>query len=99
MTNEQVKVFKAFCEVKRLEILYLLKHGEQCACTLLEKLSLTQSGLSYHMKVLIDSGIVLARQEGKWVYYRLSEEGKKNAIAILEDLLTPVTKAKTCCEK
>ena len=64
----------------RLEILDLLKNGEECACNLLEKLDLTQSGLSYHMKILIESGIVTARQEGKWVYYTISEQGRQKII-------------------
>ncbi|EGL49394.1 transcriptional regulator, ArsR family, partial [Streptococcus dysgalactiae subsp. equisimilis SK1249] len=63
------KIFKAFSVAIRLEILDLLKNGEECACDLLEKLDLTQSGLSYHMKILIESGIVTAREDGKWVYY------------------------------
>ena len=74
------KIFKAFSVAIRLEILDLLKNGEECACDLLEELDLTQSGLSYHMKILIESGIVTAREEGKWVYYSISEQGRQKII-------------------
>ena len=74
------KIFKAFSVAIRLEILDLLKNGEECACNLLEELDLTQSGLSYHMKILIESGIVTAREEGKWVYYTISEQGRQKII-------------------
>ena len=74
------KIFKAFSVAIRLEILDLLKNGEECACDLLEKLDLTQSGLSYHMKILIESGIVTAREEGKWVHYTISEQGRQKII-------------------
>ena len=74
------KIFKAFSVAVRLEILDLLKNGEVCACVLLEKLDLTQSGLPYHMKILIESGIVTAREEGKWVYYTISEQGRQKII-------------------
>ncbi len=74
------KIFKAFSVAIRLEILDLLKNGEECACDLLEKLDLTQSGLSYHMKILIESGIVTAREDGKWVYYTISEQGRQKII-------------------
>ena len=74
------KIFKAFSVAVRLEILDLLKNGEVCACGLLEKLDLTQSGLSYQMKILIESGIVTAREEGKWVYYTISEQGRQKII-------------------
>ncbi len=31
-----------------------------------------QSKLSFHLKTLKDAGLVLMRQEGRWVYYRLN---------------------------
>ena len=63
--QKNAKVFKALCDEKRLAILEQLRSGEKCACILLEQLDLTQSGLSYHMKILCESGIVSSRQEGK----------------------------------
>ena len=89
--QEHAKVFKAFCDPKRLAILEELRSGEKCACKLLEPLDLTQSGLSYHMKILCESGIVISRQEGKWTYYRLSLSGRDKALALLEKLATTGT--------
>ena len=84
-----VKLFKALSDPNRLAIMALLREGEKCACVLLERLELTQPGLSYHMKVLCGSGLVESRQEGKWTHYRLSEEGRRQAVALLLDLTTP----------
>ncbi|MBP1565880.1 MAG: winged helix-turn-helix transcriptional regulator [Oscillospiraceae bacterium] len=72
-------VFKAFCDENRIRILELLTNGEKCACRLLEALNITQPTLSHHMKILIDSGIVSGRKEGKWMYYSISAEGLKKA--------------------
>lgn len=93
--QKEAKVFKAFCDPRRLAILEELRKGETCACVLLEPLDLTQSGLSYHMKILCQSGIVISRQEGKWTYYRLSPEGRQKAMALLKALTTPHTEKKT----
>ena len=82
------KIFKAFSVAIRLEILDLLKNGEECACNLLEELDLTQSGLSYHMKILIESGIVTAREDGKWVYYTISEQGRQKIIELFIEATT-----------
>ena len=87
--KEHVKVFKALCDEKRLRILELLCGGEKCACVLLEQLDLGQSGLSYHMKVLVESGIVESRQEGKWTHYKVSEKGRDYAVTLLKELTTP----------
>ena len=70
------RVFKALCDPKRLAILEELRGGEKCACVLQEPMELTQSGLSYHMKVLCESGLVESRQEGKWTHYQLSRTGR-----------------------
>ena len=79
-------IFKALCDEKRLSILELLKGGEKCACVLMEELNIAQSALSYHMKILCESGIVTSRQEGKWTYYTISKSGREYAIKRLTEL-------------
>lgn len=91
---ENAKVFKAFCDEKRLRILELLQTGEKCACKLLEELDISQPTLSHHMKILCDSGAVTGRREGKWTHYSLSARGIERAGALLASL----TAAKTLCE-
>ena len=95
--RQDARIFKALCDPKRLAILEQLRGGEKCACILLESLDLTQSGLSYHMKVLCDSGIVASRQEGKWTHYRLSAEGGAWAVERLRAILTPETEQEHYC--
>jgi len=88
---EHAKVFKAFCDETRLEVLELLQSGEKCACVLLERVSVGQSTLSHHMKILVESGIVAARKEGKWTYYSISAEGSEYATGLLKQLTTVTT--------
>lgn len=95
--QEDAKVFKALCDPKRLAILEQLRSGEKCACVLQEPLDLTQSGLSYHMKILCDSGLVVSRQEGKWTHYSLSEAGRDRAVRLLIEITTPqISRPKDC---
>ena len=86
------KVFKAFCDVNRLQILELLRSGEKCACVLLEDLQISQSTLSYHMKILCDCGIVVGRTEGKWTHYSISDQGSQKA----KELLAELTRKTVC---
>ena len=95
--QEDAKIFKALCDPKRLAILEQLRSGEKCACVLQEPMDLTQSGLSYHMKILCDSGIVTSRQEGKWTHYRLSASGGAWALERLQAILTPDTEQNDTC--
>ncbi len=95
------KVFKAFCDEKRLAILELLRSGEKCACILIDNMEIGQSSLSYHMKILCDSGIVESRQEGKWTHYKISEQGSNNAMLLLKAITTPKaeTEPNSCCNR
>ena len=84
--EENAKVFKAFCDVNRLSILAMLQNGEKCACKILAEMQISQSTLSHHIKILVESGIVSARKEGKWTHYSLSAEGTQYAKKLLNEL-------------
>ena len=96
------KVFKAFCDENRLQILGLLRSGEKCACKLLDELQIGQSTLSHHMKILCDSGVVRGRKEGKWVHYSIDPAGAEQARRLLAQQLTLLPfpeKDEGCCCK
>lgn len=93
---EHAKVFKALCDPKRLAILEQLRSGEKCACVLQEPLELSQSGLSYHMKILCESGIVTSRQEGKWTHYQINPAGRDYALELLQKLTIPIGEQCQC---
>lgn len=96
----EARIFKAFCDEKRLRILDLLQGGEKCVCALIEEIDLPQSTLSYHMKILCESGVVEGRQEGKWTHYSIHKQGMARAAEILKvfSLMRPVRqKNQSCC--
>ena len=98
--DAQARIFKALCDPRRLQILELLRGGEKCACILTDALGMPQSSLSYHMKILCDSGIVAGREEGKWTHYRISAQGSAQAVALLRELtlVSGEDAGKSCCE-
>ena len=95
--KQQSTVFKALSDERRLRILSLLKGGEKCACVLIEEMDMPQSSLSYHMKILCESGIVSGREEGKWTHYRIDSEGSRKALQLLSEITT-VTEYEDCCD-
>lgn len=91
MTNlETAKMFKAFSDERRLEILELLQDRKRCAKELMEELDIGQSTLSHHMKVLCDSKVVEMQREKNFVFYSISEEGSNH----VKDILGGLTKVK-----
>jgi len=64
--------FRALSDPIRLQVVELLRSQELCVCELCEKLDVSQSKLSFHLKALKDAALVRPRQEGRWVYYSLN---------------------------
>ena len=62
----------------------LSKKGELCTHELAEYTNIPQSSVSYHMKILCDSGLVKRRRDGKWTYFRLCPIGTE---ALREELM------------
>lgn len=65
-------IFRALSDRTRLRILNLLRGGELCVCDLVDVLDVPQPTASRHLAYLRKTGLVLARKEGLWHYYRLS---------------------------
>lgn len=65
--------FKALADAKRLQIMYeLTRKGSVCVCDLQEIVEMTQSKLSYHLKILLDAGLITRETRGTWSYYELN---------------------------
>lgn len=88
---DYVAVFKVISEETRLKIIDMLSCGEMCACDILEKLSITQSTLSYHMNLLTKSELIFARKDGSWMRYRLNDSKFKDLKSFLDKISTDKT--------
>ena len=63
--------YSALAEPSRRRILDLLRDGERSVTELVTHLDLSQPGVSKHLKVLRDAGLVQVRPEGKRRWYGL----------------------------
>jgi ArsR family transcriptional regulator, arsenate/arsenite/antimonite-responsive transcriptional repressor len=86
------QVFKALADRHRVKILNrLLSAGGEaiCACDFEELLGLKQPTVSYHLKQLLNAGIVERERRGSYAYFSLSP----GALQRVGDLLTPAVRA------
>ncbi len=70
-------MFKALGDPTRVRLLSLIAaqpEREACICDLVEPVGLSQPTVSHHMKQLVEVGIVVREQRGRWAFYRLVEE-------------------------
>jgi DNA-binding transcriptional ArsR family regulator len=73
--REFLSIAKALSDESRARVLMFLGGGELCLCQIIEMLGLAPSTVSKHMTVLHHAGLVDARREGRWTYYRLPGRG------------------------
>jgi DNA-binding transcriptional ArsR family regulator len=66
-------ITKALADENRLRAIMMLRDRELCACQVIEVLGLAPSTVSKHMTILRQAGLVEARKEGRWMYYRLPQ--------------------------
>jgi ArsR family transcriptional regulator len=67
--------FHALSDPLRLQIIELLRNRELCVCDLCEALNVSQSKLSFHLKILKEANLLSNRQQGRWVYYQINSDG------------------------
>ena len=74
-------VAKALSDPIRVQMIHLLQqHPDLCTCEFEELLGLAQSKVSYHLKVLLEAGLVNRETYGTWSHYHLRKP------AVLEQL-------------
>lgn len=90
--------FKALADQKRLEILYeLCQRGKTCVCDLTEAFEMTQSKLSYHLKVLLDANLITKEVKGTWNYYALNETEINETLSVQLCKVFSKTHKDDCC--
>lgn len=92
--GEYVPALKALSDETRLSILDALSCGESCACELLKTFEFSQPTLSYHMRILTESGLVIGRKDGQWVRYTVDEKKYSEVVSFLKEIGTK----SQCCK-
>ncbi len=68
------RVFKALADRHRVRIVNLLAGVEDavCVCKLMPALGLAQATVSYHLKLLVEAGLLERERRGRFAHYRLA---------------------------
>jgi len=91
-----VPVLKALADETRLEILHMLHNQELCACKIQEHFKISQPTLSYHMKILMVSGLVTARKEGLWMQYSINTKNFEATRNLLDFYINSTNQESDC---
>ena len=74
-------IFKALSDPIRLQILKKLYTEESvCVCKLVDMFDVSQSKLSYHLKLLLSANLISKTSQGKWNYYSVNKDSEARVL-------------------
>jgi len=80
------RTFKALGDPTRIRLLSLIAAsdgGEACICDLTDPVGLSQPTVSHHMRQLVDAGLAVREQRGRWAYFRVVDDALDRAARAL----------------
>lgn len=95
----QARLFRGFADPSRLAILEVVRDGALTVSEIVQATGLTQSNVSNHLGCLRDCGLVTATQQGRFVYYELSDKRVGQLLRLADELLADVAKGVYECTR
>jgi DNA-binding transcriptional ArsR family regulator len=85
--ERQAEICKALGNVKRLQIIYLLKEGAMTAGEIAAALETTPANASQHLHAMRQAGILESNRQGSNIYYRVADESVLEALGMVRMVL------------
>jgi ArsR family transcriptional regulator len=83
LPDESVTLLQAVADPVRWTVLHRLADRPSCVCDIQEHVPIAANLLSYHLKVLRDTGLVTATRRGRWIDYALAPDAHDRIAAAL----------------
>lgn len=68
----ETNIFKVLSDAQRREILVMLKKGRMNAGEIAEALNITPAALSYHLKLLKSTDLIMEYKQKNFIYYEIN---------------------------
>ena len=74
-TEQFVRITRALADPRRMELLQRIAAKKEMACSALaDECPVSQPTVSHHIKELVTAGLIKARRQAKYSYYRLDQK-------------------------
>ena len=87
------RMFKALGDPTRVKLLSVIApDGQACIGDLTDPVGLSQPTVSHRMRLLVEAGLAIREQRGKWAYFHIAPDALHALSAALQpgrDLTTP----------
>lgn len=94
----KVNLIHGFSNKTRLQILESLLNKEKTVSQIVDELAINQSSISQHLACLRGCGLIVSRQAGKYVYYRIRNEKIHQLLLMFDEVLLEVENDMNTCE-
>jgi len=80
------RLFAALGNTARVRLVNLLAGSDEpvCFCNLADPVGLAPATVSEHLKKLVEAGLVLREERGKWAYYAIDDEAFERVVALAD---------------
>jgi ArsR family transcriptional regulator, cadmium/lead-responsive transcriptional repressor len=95
----KAKLFRGLADPSRLAIVEALRSGEKAVSEVVLATGLTQPNASAHLACLKDCGLVVSRQQGRYVYYSLADRRMEDIFGAVEGMLADVAAHVYACTR
>ena len=83
----KAKLFRGFADPSRLSILEGLRSGPYTVTEIVDMTGLSQPNVSNHLSCLRDCGLVIGEQNGRQVYYQITDDRVHTLLQYGEEIL------------
>ena len=83
----RAELLKTLGQPTRLRILEFLKDAEKCVCEIMPAIEEQQSNTSRHLSIMKQAGLLVCRQQGKSVFYRVKNRRIFSLLKILDEVI------------
>lgn len=96
--DTKMKFLHGFSHKTRVQILESIKEKEKTVSQIVNDLKGNQSNISQHLACLKGCGLIVGRQDGKYVYYRVRNQLVRDLLTMFDVVLEDVQENIACCE-
>ena len=79
-------MFAALGNPARVRLVNLLVGSDEpvCVCNLVEPVGLAQATVSEHLKKLVEAGLIVREERGKWSYFSIDQEAFERVASLVD---------------
>lgn len=97
--DNKMKLIHGFSNKTRIQILECIKDEEKTVSQIIEETKGNQSNISQHLACLKGCGIIVGRNEGKYMYYSLRNQHIRELLSMFDTVLEDVENDVACCDR